>query len=105
MFLETALALVVLGLVSGIVFTFLVAVLPLERHIRDMRRDEIRAMRERREAHQAGTYRAQLHKGTPYIPPKPAPLELLLADIADPNLEQRIMDDHNGSRKALEVVQ
>lgn len=104
MFVETVIATFALGILTGMTYTWLTRVRPVARDLENRRRADMRAHRQR-------VYRAQTrrqHLGTPYLEstrrkhtaPVPTDLEKLLVDIADPNLEQRIMDNHNGSRRA-----
>ncbi len=97
MFLETLVAVFLLGWLVAFAFLYLVNIRPLERQLRDMHRHQLREMRMRR-------YRSEIrrkHLGTPYlastrqayVPPPPTEFERLLADL----------DDHNGSRKAPEL--
>jgi len=101
MFLETAVAVFLLGWLVAFAFLYLVNIRPLERQLNDMHRKQLREMRQR--AYRAELRRAHLaslktvHKGTPYISPPGSELERILVDIAG------VVDDHNGSRKAPEL--
>jgi len=92
MFLETAIAVFLLGSLVAFAFVWFATVRPLERQIRDRDLSDLGELRQRR-------YRAEArrkHMGTPYISPLPTDVERLLVDIA-------CVDDHNGSRKAPEL--
>ena len=98
MFIETAAAMFALGFLACLLLAR-AETTRLRREVNALRRAGIRGMQERREAHEAGTYRGQLravHHGTPYIAPLPTEVERLLVDIAG-------VDDHLGSRKAPEL--
>ena len=94
MFLETALALVGIGFAIGAAATWVLAVRPLDKTLAEIRLAQRRAVRS--EVYRVAARRE--HLGTPYIRHATLPPELEEA-IAG------VVDEHNASRRALEVVQ
>ena len=97
-----------LGVLTGLQYAYWVAIRPDDKAREDVRQAEIRARR-------LAVYREEArreHKGTPYIAPRPSPLEQLLVAIADPHLDDRfrgladVGNDHDTSslRADLRVV-
>lgn len=90
MFVETVIAVLVVGIILGAILWDVFVCDPLRRDLiaADRLRFKIETDRNR-ERHGYADYRRG-HLGTPYIAPLPNQLERLLVDV----------DSHNGSRKA-----
>ena len=103
MFLETAIAMFVLGVIVGAwAVQLLRADTLLSENLALKQQQANRSWEREREAIQYRAFR-NTHKGTPYLSPQPTPLENLLVAISDPHLDDRLADNDRWSVKAPEL--